>query len=47
MSEVITELDFRVVDEDGREYFVNVAAEPTVDGRWEAWLEFLPLGSTI
>ena len=40
-AELIADLDNRVVDEDGREYFVNVAAEP-VDGRWEAWLEFVP-----
>jgi hypothetical protein len=43
MSELIADLDYRVVDQRGREYFVNVAAEPGVDGRWEAWLEFVPL----
>jgi hypothetical protein len=43
MSELITELDYRVVDNKGSEYYVSVAAEMTADGRWEAWLEFVPL----
>lgn len=43
MSEVIADLDYRVVDEDGREYFVNVAGELNRHGRWDAWLEFVPL----
>jgi hypothetical protein len=46
MSEVIANLDYTVVDQSGREYYVNVAAEPTGDAEWEAWLEFVPLDDT-
>src|SRR5215204_4508025 len=46
MSEVIAHLDHTVVDHSGRKYYVNVASEPTADGQWEAWLEFLPLDDT-
>jgi len=45
MAELIADLQFRVVEQ-GREYFVNVAAEPAADGRWAAWLEFVPLDDT-
>jgi hypothetical protein len=47
MSEVIANLDYTVVDQSGREYYANVAAEPTGDGQWEAWLEFIPLDDTV
>jgi hypothetical protein len=40
-AELIANLDSRIVDENGREYFANVAAEP-VGSKWEAWLEFVP-----
>jgi hypothetical protein len=43
MSELITALDYRIVDTAGSEYYVSVAAEMSGDGRWEAWLEFVPL----
>jgi hypothetical protein len=43
MSEIITELEYRIVDTTGSEYYVSVAAEMSADGRWEAWLEFVPL----
>jgi hypothetical protein len=46
MSEVIANLDYIVLDQSGREYYVNVAAEPTGDAQWEAWLEFVPLDET-
>jgi hypothetical protein len=46
MSELIADLELRVVDQSGREYFVNVAAELTANGRWAAWLEFVPLDNT-
>ena len=46
MSEVIANLDYNVIDQRGREYYVNVAAEPTADAQWEVWLEFLPLDDT-
>lgn len=43
MSEIISHLDDTVTDQSGRSYYVNVAAEHTSEGQWEAWLEFLPL----
>jgi hypothetical protein len=43
MPEIITHLDYTITDQSGRLYYVNVAAEHTGDGQWEAWLEFLPL----
>ena len=46
MSEVIANLDYTVVDQSGRQYYVNVAGETTGDAQWEAWLEFLPLDDT-
>jgi hypothetical protein len=46
MSEVIASLDFNVIDQRGREYYVNVAAELTADAQWEVWLEFLPFDDT-
>jgi hypothetical protein len=47
VSEVIVDLDQRVVDAaTAQQYFVNVAGEEMTDGRWEAWLEFIPLDDT-
>jgi hypothetical protein len=43
MSELIADLDYLVVDPTGGEYYVSVAADMGADGRWEAWLEFVPL----
>ena len=43
MSEVIAELPYRLLDEDGGEYYVSVGAEPRMDGAWEAWLEYMPV----
>jgi hypothetical protein len=43
VPELIADLDYRVMDTTGSEYYVSVAAEMDVDGRWEAWLEFAPL----
>src|SRR5262245_24224945 len=42
MTEVIADLDNRLIDDTGREYVVNVAGEQMGDGRWEGWLEFVP-----
>jgi hypothetical protein len=42
MSELITDLDSRIFDEAGGEYYVSVAGELGPDGRWEGWLEFVP-----
>jgi hypothetical protein len=43
MSELVADLPYRVIDADGNEYYVSVGAEPRKDGRWEAWLEYMPL----
>jgi len=43
MSELIADLPYRVVDARGDEFYVNVAGEPRTDGRWEGWLEFVPV----
>ena len=42
MSEVIADLPYRIVNARGDEYYVSVAGEPRADGRWEAWLEYVP-----
>jgi len=45
MAEIVAELETRVVDGQGTEYFVNVAADRSPSGEsWEVWLEFVPLG---
>jgi len=41
MSELIADLPYRLVDVGGEEYSVSVAGEPTMDGRWEGWLEYV------
>jgi hypothetical protein len=46
MPEIIAHLDYTVMDQTGRSYFVNVGGEHTGDGHWEAWLEFVPLDDT-
>jgi hypothetical protein len=42
MSELITDLNYRIVDEAGGEYYVSAAGELGQDGRWDGWLEFVP-----
>ena len=42
MTELITDLPYRVIDATGAEYFASVAAEQRLDGTWEAWLEYVP-----
>lgn len=42
MSELINDLDRRIVDEAGGEYYVSAAGELGPDGRWKGWLEFVP-----
>jgi hypothetical protein len=42
MSEVIADLPYRVIDADGEDYYVSVAGEARTDGRWQAWLEYVP-----
>ena len=43
MSELIADLPYRVIDADGEECYVSVAGEGRPDGRWQAWLEFVPI----
>jgi hypothetical protein len=43
MSELIADLPYRLVDMEGEEYYVSVAGEVRPDGRWQAWLEFVPI----
>jgi hypothetical protein len=43
MSEMIADLPYRVIDTEGDEYYVSVAADVRTDGRWQAWLEYMPL----
>jgi hypothetical protein len=42
VTELISDLPYRVVDASGVEYYPNVAAELRPDGRWDAWLEYVP-----
>jgi len=42
MADVIADVNTTVTAPDGREYYVQVAAEPT-GSVWEAWLEFVPV----
>ena len=46
MAEVIAELDYRVED-NSRAYFVNAVGESDVAGKWEVWLEFVPLDDAM
>jgi hypothetical protein len=43
MSELIADLPFRVIDTEGREFYVSVVGNPRLDGEWEGWLEYVPL----
>jgi hypothetical protein len=46
MSELIADLPFRVIDTQGREFYVSVVGEPRPDGEWEGWLEYVPFDDT-
>jgi hypothetical protein len=46
MSEIIAHLPYQLVDPHGEEFVVSVVGEQRLDGTWEAWLEFVPLGDT-
>jgi hypothetical protein len=46
MSELIADLPFRVINNDGREFYVSVVGDPRPDGEWEGWLEYVPLDDT-
>jgi hypothetical protein len=43
MSELIADLPYRITDTDGEEFYVSVAGELRSDGRWDGWLEYVPL----
>ena len=46
MSELIADLPYRITDVNGDEFYVTVAGEPRLDGRWDGWLEYVPLGES-
>ena len=46
MAELIAHLPFRVVDTQGREFYVSVVGDTRPDGEWEGWLEYVPLDDT-
>jgi hypothetical protein len=43
MAELIADLPSRVIDSEGREFYVSVVGNPRLDGEWEGWLEYVPL----
>ena len=43
MAELIADLPLRVIDSEGREFYVGVVGNPRADGEWEGWLEYVPL----
>lgn len=45
MAEVLVEFDTTMSTRDGRAYRPRACGREAVDGRWEGWLEFLPLGA--
>jgi hypothetical protein len=47
MAEIITELETSIIDSAGQEYYVQVVGEQLADGRWVAWLEFVPLDDRL
>ena len=42
MAELIADLPSRVIDSEGREFYVSVVGNPRLDGEWEGWLEYVP-----
>lgn len=45
MAEVLVEFDTTLSTRDGRAYRPRACGREASDGRWEGWLEFLPLGA--
>ena len=43
MAELVADLPSRVIDSEGREFYVSVVGNPRLDGEWEGWLEYVPL----
>jgi hypothetical protein len=46
MTELIAHLPFRVIDRQGREFYVSVVGAARSDDKWEGWLEYVPLEET-
>ena len=45
MAEVLVEFADPVADESGRQYTARACGSEMDDGRWQGWIEFLPVGS--
>ncbi len=45
MAEVLVEFAQPVADSDGNSYTARACGSEMSDGRWQGWIEFLPLGS--
>jgi hypothetical protein len=43
MAELLHEFSIRVSDRDGSDYIAQAWGRRMDDGRWEGWLEFLPV----
>lgn len=43
MAELLHEFSIRVSDRDGGDYIAQAWGRRMDDGRWEGWLEFLPV----
>lgn len=45
MAETLLQYSQLVVGDDGTEYEARAAGSPMTDGLWQAWIEFVPVGS--
>ena len=45
MAEVLLEFADAITSEDGKNYTARACGSEMPDGRWQGWIEFLPLGS--
>ena len=43
MAEVFVQFADPVIGEDGTAYLAQACGAPTADGKWEGWIEFVPL----
>jgi len=44
LAEVLVEFTEAVTSEDGKNYTARACGGPMPDGKWQGWLEFVPLG---
>ena len=44
MAEVLVEFAEAITSEDGRNYTARACGSEMPDGRWQGWIEFLPIG---